>query len=827
LSSDQSLFCAALERTSQLDRAAFLDDACAETPEVRARIEALLRAAEAAGEFLKESSPAGETIGSWIDRYQLGAKIGEGGFGVVYRAEQVQPVRRAVALKIIKLGMDTRAVIARFEAERQALALMDHPHIARVFDGGATQAGRPYFVMELVSGIPITTFCNQHRLRLRDRLELFTQVCRAVHHAHQKGIIHRDLKPTNILVGMVEHRPVAKVIDFGIAKATREPLTDKTLHTRQHVLLGTPAYMSPEQLGTGEGDVDTRSDIYSLGALLYEILADAPIFDAKALLARGYLDLQRAILTHEPTSPSQRVSQLPAANWLAAAEQRSSTPDRLVADLRGDLDRIVLKCLEKDRTRRYETTDDLARDITRHLNHEPVLARRPTLVYRGQKFIRRHRAGVIATAASLAALGSLAVFHTQRLTAERDRAQAAARKAAKVSEVLTDVLITGDPFRTPTPQGMLEASAARVREEFAGQPDVRAEILNAVGRVHLRRGEHDKARPVLTEALAAGRAIGKPDLRLAQTLSDLGVLRKETGDLAGAIPLLEEALALRRQLRGNDHNDVAISLVELARAYTSMERIDRAEPLSREALAIRQKVLGPVHREIAVSLGDVAMLLWQKGDLVAAEPFFAASLEMHRKTVGNEHPNVGLALANFAQLKIDQGELATAETLVREALPITHRSFGEKHWRTARMIGHLGVIQRRQGKLAEAAVLLDTALPMARASLGADRPQVALLAIDRAQVHLDAGEFSPAEILLREALRVQRLSYAESGWRIASTKSLLGAALLGLNRPTEAAPLLREAAAILRDVPGPQGRETHATRERLRAVERVAPVALF
>ena len=812
---EQDIFCAALEQTSEAKRAAFLDDACAESPGTRERIESLLRAAEAAGEFLSDTNvPLPESTGSRIDRYRLGERVGEGGFGVVYRAEQERPVRRTVALKIIKLGMDTRAVVARFEAERQALAMMDHPNIARVFDGGATETGRPYFVMEWVSGVPVTVFCNERRLRVRERLELFLQVCRAVHHAHQKGIIHRDLKPTNILIAITEDRPAAKVIDFGIAKATREPLTEKTLLTHQHVFVGTPAYMSPEQVG-GNIDIDTRSDIYSLGALLYELLCDSPVLDAKPLLARGYAEVQRAIQSSEPRSPSQRVAALVKDERLAVAGRRQSSPERVITELRGDLDRIVLKCLEKDRARRYETTEDLARDITRYLQHEPVRARRATLGYRATKFVRRHRQAVVACVAALTILVVCIIYHTNHLAAERDRAQFEARTTAKVSELLTELLIAGDPYRTPSPQGVLEASAARVRREFAAQPDVRTEILNAVGRVYLRRGEHEKALTVLTEALSAGRQMTQPDVRLAQTLSDLGILRKEIGDAAGALPLLEEALEMRRRLRGDDHNEVAVSLVELGRAHVTVERIDLAEPLFREALAIRRRVLGDEHREVAVSLGDLALLLWQKGELAAAEPFFMQSLAMHRKTVGPDHPNVAQAMANLAQLKMDQNELSAAETLLQGALPIVRRSFGERHWRTARMLGHLGTVMRQQRRFDEAGATLDEALAMARDALGQDRPPVATLAIERAQVHLDQGEAAAAELLLRDALRVQRLTSAEDSWRIASTKGLLGAALMGLGRMEEAEPLLNEASRRLPDIPGPQGRETAPTRERL------------
>lgn len=510
---------------------------------MRERVAALLEAAAAAGGFLAETeAPVRESPGMCIGRYRLHERIGDGGFGVVYRAEQERPVRRTVALKVIKLGMDTRAVVARFEAERQALAMMEHPNIARVLDGGATETGRPYFVMELVRGVPITTFCNEGRLPLRERLELFLQICRAVQHAHQKGGIHRDLKPSNILVARVDDRPVAKVIDFGIAKATYEPLTDRTLLTRLHVFLGTPAYMSPEQVAPGGCDVDTRSDIYSLGALLYELLTDAPVLDGPALLAAGYAEIQRTIQQVEPPPPSQRVAALAVAAKQVTALRRRCAPEWLVAELRGDLDRIVLKCLEKDRARRYETTENLARDITRYLCNEPVLARPATLGYQAAKFVRRHRRGVLVAAAAIAVLTGFGIYHTRRLAIERDRARLEAAKAAKVSELLTDIVTSSDPYRTPTAVGILEETAARARQEFAGQPDVRAEILNAIGRTYLRRGEHDRAEPLLAEALTAARSLERPDPRLAQILSNLGVLRSARGDPAGAGPWLEEAL---------------------------------------------------------------------------------------------------------------------------------------------------------------------------------------------------------------------------------------------------------------------------------------------
>jgi serine/threonine protein kinase len=424
-SNEETLFEAARILASPAARRAFLDQACAESPDLRARIEALLESGNESENFFKDAArfdltpidnPAEsgddrgrefhltEGLGTRIGRYKLLQKIGEGGGGIIYMAEQQEPVRRRVALKIIKLGMDTKSVIARFEAERQALAMMDHQNIARVFDAGATETGRPYFVMELVRGVKITEYCDQNNLDTRRRLDLFIQICHAIQHAHQKGIIHRDIKPSNVLVTLHDGVPVPKVIDFGIAKAIEVRLTDKTLFTAYEQIIGTPAYMSPEQAELSGLDVDTRSDIYSLGVLLYELLTSKTPFDPKELLQHGLDEMRRTLREQEPQRPSTMVTTLQGAELTTTAENRHAEPPKLISLLRGDLDWIVMKALEKDRRRRYETANGLAMDIQRFLNSEPVVARPPSRLYRFQKLVRRNKVVFAAVGAVAAAL---------------------------------------------------------------------------------------------------------------------------------------------------------------------------------------------------------------------------------------------------------------------------------------------------------------------------------------------------------------------------------------------------------------------------------------
>jgi serine/threonine protein kinase/formylglycine-generating enzyme required for sulfatase activity/dienelactone hydrolase len=457
LNREETIFHAALQLAPD-KRAAYLALACEGDDQLRSRIQVLLEAQMEADPFFRKEPlrvalgegaaeqatvvvPITEKPGDRIGRYKLLQQIGEGGCGVVYMAEQEEPVRRRVALKVIKLGMDTKQVVGRFEAERQALALMDHPNIAKVLDAGATDTGRPYFVMELVRGVRITDYCDQNHLSNDERLKLFVQVCHAIQHAHQKGVIHRDIKPSNILVMLADDVPVPKVIDFGIAKAIGERLTDKTVYTRFEQFIGTPAYMSPEQAGLSGLDVDTRSDIYALGVLLYELLTGRTPFEPKELAQAGLDEIIRRIREEEPAKPSTRLSRLEEKERTTTAQRRATEAPKLIRSLRGDLDWIVMKCLEKNRTRRYETANELAQDIRCHLSHQPVSAAAPTLRYRTLKYVRRHQR-VLATAAGFALLlmvgATLSVWQARR-AGQAETKEASLRKVKSALETLPEI----------------------------------------------------------------------------------------------------------------------------------------------------------------------------------------------------------------------------------------------------------------------------------------------------------------------------------------------------------------------------------------------------
>ena len=565
---EEDLFEAARQLPDAAVRRAFLDRACAGEKELRARLEELLEAEMEAEQFFSDgslvlsqsgtlstaiplTSDAGkanmlgeEPIGTRIGRYKLKEKIGEGGCGVVYMAEQEEPVRRRVALKIIKLGMETKSVIARFEAERQALAMMDHPNIAHVFDAGATDRGPPYFVMELVRGVKITDYCDRNKLVIRERLDLFIQCCHAIQHAHQKGIIHGDIKPSNIMVAQQDGVPVPKVIDFGISKATEARLTDKLLFTTYAQLIGTPAYMSPEQAEMGGLDIDTRSDIYSLGVLLYELLTGKTPFDPKELIKGGIDEMRRTLREKEPPRPSFRLNLLPEVELTKTADARQTEPTRLISTLRGDLDWIVMKALEKDRSRRYETANGLAMDIQRHLNHEPVVACPPSWVYRFQKLVRRNRVVFIAGGAVAAALVIGMGTSTWLFLKERE-----ARQRAVAAEQQQALLLHEAEMREKITQAALLVSQEKFKEADNQLDDISlthptvegAAVLRAVAEWHAVRSRWKQAADRFTLLLHVDQLDGSDNATLDYLRT--GPVLIELGDPKGYERFRQEAIA--------------------------------------------------------------------------------------------------------------------------------------------------------------------------------------------------------------------------------------------------------------------------------------------
>jgi len=639
-----NLFNEALSQATLGERAKFLDDVCHQDVDLRARINDLLRAHDDAGRFLGGASathleaPRAEQIGATIGPYEILGQIGEGGFGVVFLAEQATPIRRRVALKIVKPGMDTRQVIARFEAERQALALMDHPGIAKVFDAGVTKQGRSYFVMELVQGVPITEYCDECNLPTRERLSLFIAVCQAVQHAHQKGIIHRDLKPTNVLVAMQDGRPVPKIIDFGVAKAIEQRLTEHTLTTAFAQMVGTPLYMSPEQAELSPLGADTRSDIYSLGVLLYELLTDTTPFDKDQLNAASYDEMRRIIREEEPPRPSTRLSTLAAERSTTIAEHHRTDARRLRETIGGDLDWIVMKCLEKDRNRRYETAAALAADVDHYLKDEPVAARPPSRVYRAGKFFRRNQWPVIAGAAILCGLVAgiagmtiaLVSQSRQRAAAERERAQAqlnlatelhAQGRLAKAETYFRSALRSAE---APTREDRQRAAAAQLR----------------LAQVVYERGNPVEAERMFREAIAAYRASFPPgDPAIAHAEVTYALLLRTHFRFEEAEELFRDAYEIYRNATPEDHRATGTSATNLANVLITLRRYESAEPVARRAVA-ELKLTNPVD---LIALAFARLELGR--DLIALNRFQDAEyevLEAERILTGTDHFHIGM-----------------------------------------------------------------------------------------------------------------------------------------------------------------------------------------
>jgi serine/threonine protein kinase/Tfp pilus assembly protein PilF len=731
-------------------------------------------------------------LGKSVGPYKLLAVLGEGGFGVVYLAARREPHVQRVALKVIKPGMDSTAVVNRFAAERQALAVMDHPSIARVFDGGTTSDGRPYFVMEFVKGDSITKFCDRERLDIDERLELFITVCEAVQHAHGKGVIHRDLKPSNVLVEFEDGRATPKIIDFGVAKALNQRLTEGTVYTEVGQFIGTPEYMSPEQAEMSGVDIDTRADVYSLGVMLYELIAGTLPFDGEKLREGGFLGIQKTIREVEPPKPSQRFTTIVAAGGDAArnvASARRLEPGSLSKRLKADLDWVIMRCLEKDRVRRYQTANDLALELRRVLNDEPVLAGPPSFAYRTSKFVRRHRTGVFAAAAVLVALIAATaisiVFAVREAAAkgqaqeERDRAREAerladaeaerARIAAATSDRISDFTsgilksidpdVAGDLDKTLV-RRILDDASRRVEDELAEDPQVEAAIRDTIGGTYVALGELDDAQPQLDRALALRlELLGEDDPRTLDTRDKLAELVRRSGDVETAVIQQRAILESRLRLLGEDDPDTIMSMANLGLALLLNDEADAARDQFEECLARSRKVLGDDDKRTFNAMNNLAAVLRRDGRLDDAEALYREALAGQRRVLGIEHSETLASQGNLGVLLRERRNFDESELLLREVVEVGSRVLGPQHPETLVAINNLGMVQFSTGDLEAAIETFRMALASYRRSFPASHPEVVKMVsnIVSSLRRLDRYDEAIAE------LRALRLDMAEEG----------------------------------------------------------------
>jgi len=721
-------------------------------------------------------------VGRSIGPYRILGVLGEGGFGVVYLAERREPHVQRVALKVIKPGMDSASVINRFAAERQALAVMDHPSIARVFDGGSTSDGRPYFVMEYVKGDAITTFCDRERLGIEERLELFITVCEAVQHAHGKGVIHRDLKPSNVLVEFEDGRATPKIIDFGVAKALNQRLTEGTVYTEIGQFIGTPEYMSPEQAEMTGVDIDTRADVYSLGVMLYEIVTGRLPFDAQKLREGGYAGIQKTIREVEPPKPSQRfttIVQAGSQEAKAVAQARRVDPPTLSRRLKGDLDWVVMRCLEKDRARRYQTANDLALELRRVLDDEPVLAGPPSLGYRASKFIRRHRASVLAaTVVVLALVTATAVsilFAIREAAArevaqqERDRAQEAERLAAeeaerariaaatsqRISAFTTGILEGVDPTKAgdldkTLMRQILDDASRRIERELAEDPVVQAALRDVIGGTYLALGEFDDAGPQLEQALAARRsALGDEHRTTLLTREKIAELTRKRGQIAEAAAQQREILAARRRVLGDDDPDTIGSLANLALVLRLLGDLDGAEPLLVECLERSRKSFGDRAPSTLKAMNNMAAMHRSRNRTQDAEALLRDALAGQREVLGVDHPETLGSMQNLAGLLRQRSSFDEAEALLVEVVAMREKVQGAEHPDSLLARNSLGAVLLAKGDAAAAVSAFEASLAGLRGRFPPDNPQVLAVVQNLSTALARTDRAAEAESILR------------------------------------------------------------------------------
>ncbi len=796
----------ALER-EEPERAGFLEAACQGDDELRREVESLAASEAEIGDFIEtpvfrirldevEPLAAGERIGVW----RIVREIGRGGMGAVYLAERAdQEFEQRVAIKVVRRGMDTDEIVRRFRSERQILAHLDHPNIAKLFDGGTTDDGRPYFVMEYVEGKPIDEFCDERKLSVRERLEIFRQACGAIHFAHQNLIVHRDLKPGNILV---TSDGVPKLLDFGIAKLL-DPAQEPFALTRTELRPMTPEYASPEQV-RGE-PITTASDIYTLGVLLYLLLTGQrpyrPTTDPQALAD--------AICKTEPVRPSTAVVRA------GDAKAPSAETKLLRRQVAGDLDNIVLMAMRKEPQRRYASVDQLSNDIERYLEGLPVIARKDTLGYRTRKFVGRHKGGVTLAAAVLL----LIVGFSITATVLWQRAERAREKSQAVLGFLNNLFSVPDPKQSRgesvTALQVLDRGARQIAVDFKDQPELRADLMSTMGKVYLSLGSAESANSLIKSALDLHRkTLGQDDPQVVDDLHNLATALRLQGKDSEAEPLVYEALQLQRQ-RGDTWNiEYARGLTNLASILESKAAFDQAERLYKEGLEIK-RTLPRVDRDIAISLNDLGKLAYTRGDFATAETYYQQSLDIRRKLAGGQpDPDVAVVLNNMAALLQDRGDLAGAETYYREALDLRRKLYPGPNPRIAFSLSNLGVLLQARGDLAGAERSFREAVSIADKTLDRDHPNRGVYLQHLASVLTAEGKAREAEPMAREAFAILQAKMPKT-WRVADAESVLGGCLAALGRFQEAEPLLLESYPLLQKDKGNGAKYAEEARQRI------------
>jgi eukaryotic-like serine/threonine-protein kinase len=836
-------------------RARFLDETCSADASLRVELESLLLAeGQVPSQFLQQLPAGAEAVAPWdridsasaaletgqlfANNFRLMRRLGEGGMGQVWLAVQVSPVQRQVALKLIKAGMYDEAVVQRFQSERQSLAIMDHPAIAKVFDAGTTSQGQPYFVMEYVPGLPITEYCDLRKLSIAERLQLFIQACDAVQHAHRKAIIHRDLKPPNILVVEVDGRPVPRIIDFGLAKALppagTAPAAGQSLFTQLGHFVGTPGYMSPEQIDLNVQDIDTRTDVYSLGVVLYVLLTGLQPFETRARQKPPIDELLRQLRQEEPPTPSAKTSS-DREGAAATATARSATPGQLVGLLRGDLDGIAMKALEKDRARRYGAPSELAADIRRYLNHEPVMARPASAGYHLRKYLRRHRVAMGTLAGLLLLLTAFSLLQSvelRRTTQERDRAN-------RITDFMTGMFKVADPNEargnSVTAREILDKASAEMQDGLAKDPEVQSQMMQVMATTYLnlglyarahelskraldaqlrllgpdnpktlasmtqlgwilnREGQNEEAEKVERQALASERRIlGTENPLTLETMDHLAVIEQGRGQFSEEEALEREVIKIGSRTLGAENEQILRAMNNLGLALIYQSRYAEGEQVFRRLVEAAPRAWGPDHPRTLTALGNLALAIQLQGRLSEAEPLYRENLAARRRVLGSEHPNTTVVMDALADLLSEEGHLDEAEVLLREAVANRLHALGPEHIDTLRSENNLADVLAKQGRALEAEALQRQALATELRSAGAQNPITLVGQSGLARILLTEGRRAEAEQLARETLEAQQRSLGPLHTDTLNTLQVLGTAMALDHRYAEASKLFRD-----------------------------------